>query len=56
MVGINVRDFFSEKPLGDGGGGTLPSFYNYNGQYGKTPLERGIFFRLQVYLKEKGFY
>ena len=38
------RGFFSKKA----------SFYN--GLYGKTPPERGIFFRLQVYLKEKGFH
>ena len=43
---------FQKKPLGDrgGGGGLLPSFYN--GLYGKTPPERGIFFRLQVYERE----
>ena len=33
-----------------GGGGLPPSFYN--GLYGKTPPERGIFFRLQVYERE----
>ena len=33
-----------------GGGGGIPSFYN--GLYGKTPPERGIFFRLQVYERE----
>ena len=36
--------------VGGGGGGLLPSFYN--GLYGKTPPERGIFFRLQVYERE----
>ena len=52
MVGINVEHSFQKKPLGDGGwgGGVLPSFYN--GLYGKTPPERGIFFRLQVYERE----
>ena len=53
MVGINVELSFQKKPLGDGvggGGGVLPSFYN--GLYGKTPPERGIFFRLQVYERE----
>ena len=40
---------FQKKPLEDGGG-LLPSFYN--GLYGKTPPERGIFFRLQVYERE----
>ena len=54
MLGINVELSFQKKPLGDGGGGILPSFYN--GLYGKTPPERVIFFRLQVYLKEKGFH
>ena len=56
MVGINVELSFQIKPLGTGGGGgaVLPSFYN--GPYGKTPPERGIFFRLQVYLKDKGFH
>ena len=48
------RAFFSEKATGGrgwwGGGGVLPSFYN--GLYGKTPPERGIFFRLQVYERE----
>ena len=41
------RAFFSEKNTG---GGVLPIFYN--GLYGKTPPERGIFFRLQVYERE----
>ena len=41
------RAFFSEKTTG---GRVLPSFYN--GLYGKTPPERGIFFRLQVYERE----
>ena len=52
MVGINVELSFQKKPLGTGGGGgaVLPSFYN--GLYGKTPPERGIFFRLQVYERE----
>ena len=30
--------------------GVPPSFYN--GLYGKTPPERGIFFRFQVYERE----
>ena len=57
MVGINVELSFQKKPLGDGGwwggggGWVLPSFYN--GLYGKTPPERGIFFRLQVYEREE---
>ena len=42
------RAFFSEKNTG---GGVLPIFYN--GLYGKTPPERGIFFRLQVYEREE---
>ena len=42
------RAFFSEKNTG---GRVLPSFYN--GLYGKTPPERGIFFRLQVYERER---
>ena len=50
MVGINVELSFQKKPLGDGVG-VLPSFYN--GLYGKTPPERGIFFRLQVYEREE---
>ena len=52
MVGINVELSFQKKPLGDGGGEcrVLPSFYN--GLCGKTPPERGIFFRLQVYERE----
>ena len=55
MVGINVELSFQKKPLGDGGGGgvcrVIPSFYN--GLCGKTPPERGIFFRLQVYEREE---
>ena len=54
MVGINVELSLQKKPLGDGGGGgcrVLPSFYN--GLCGKTPPERGIFFRLQVYEREE---
>ena len=53
MVGIKVELPFQKKPLGDKGGvgfGVPPSFYN--GLYGKTPPERGIFFRLQVYERE----
>ena len=43
---------FRKNPLGDrGGGGELPPSF-YNGLYGKTPPERGIFFRLQVYERE----
>ena len=34
--------------------GVLSSFYN--GLHRKTPPERGIFFRLQVSMKEKGFH
>ena len=54
MVGINVELSFQKKPLGDGGEGgcwVLPRFYN--GLCGKTPPERGIFFRLQVYEREE---
>ena len=50
---LNVQVSFQRKPPAGGGWGVLASFYN--GLYGKTPPERGIFFRLQVYLKEKGF-
>ena len=42
---------FQEKPTGGWGGGELPPSF-YNGLYGKTPPERGIFFRLQVYERE----
>ena len=48
MVGINVERSFQKKNTG---GRVLPSFYN--GLYGKTPPERGIFFRLQVYEREE---
>ena len=48
MVGINVERSFQKKNTG---GRVLPSFYN--GLYGKTPPERGIFFRLQVYERER---
>ena len=56
MVGINVELSFQKKSLGDGEGGggrcrVLPNFYN--GLCGKTPPERGIFFRLQVYEREE---
>ena len=48
------RASFSEKATGGQGGGggfgVPPSFFN--GLYGKTPPERGIFFRLQVYERE----
>ena len=58
VLSLNVEVSFQRKHQGRGSGGgglggVLASFHN--GLYGKTPLERGIFFRLQVYLKEKGF-
>ena len=60
VLSLNVEVSFQRKHQGRGSGGgggglegVLASFYN--GLYGKTPPESGIFFRLQVYLKEKGF-
>ena len=46
MVGINVEGFFWENEEPPGGGGVLLSFY---GLHWKTPAERDISFRLQVY-------
>ena len=49
--GINVEVSFRRMKCHTG---VLSSFYN--GLHRKTPPERGIFFRLQVSMKEKGFH
>ena len=49
--GVNIEVSFRRMKCHTG---VLSSFYN--GLHRKTPPERGIFFRLQVSMKEKGFH